>query len=55
VYFGARADYVERSGVISSIITGGRYIPMNDEYEDYDVEHVPAQPRMPPARSGHGT
>lgn len=55
VYFGARADYVERSGVISSIITGGRYIPMNDEYEDYDVEHVPAQPRMPPVHSGHRT
>jgi Ni/Fe-hydrogenase 1 B-type cytochrome subunit len=45
VYFAARADYVERAGVISSIITGGRYIPANDSYEDYDVEKVPAQPR----------
>jgi Ni/Fe-hydrogenase 1 B-type cytochrome subunit len=47
VYFGVRSDYVERTGVISSIITGGRYIPGNDEYEDYDVEQVPAQPRLP--------
>ena len=48
VYFGIRADYVERAGIISSIITGGRYIAANDEYEDYDVERVPAQPRVPP-------
>lgn len=48
VYFGIRADYVERAGIISSIITGGRYIAGNDEYEDYDVEHVPAQPRVTP-------
>jgi Ni/Fe-hydrogenase 1 B-type cytochrome subunit len=47
VYFGIRSDYVERAGVISSIITGGRYIAANDEYEDYDVEQVPAQPRLP--------
>jgi Ni/Fe-hydrogenase 1 B-type cytochrome subunit len=48
VYFGIRADYVERAGIISSIITGGRYIAANDEYEDYDVEQVHAQPRLPP-------
>ena len=47
VYFGIRADYVERAGVVSSIITGGRYIAANEEYEDYDVEQVPAQPRLP--------
>ena len=47
VYFGIRTDYVERTGVISSIITGGRYIAANDEYEDYDIEQVPAQPRLP--------
>ena len=54
VYFGIRADYVERAGVISSIITGGRYIAANEEYEDYDVEQVPAQPRMPTDHVGRG-
>jgi Ni/Fe-hydrogenase 1 B-type cytochrome subunit len=54
VYFGVRSDYVERTGVISSIITGGRYIPGNDEYEDYDVEQVPAQPRLPHEHVGRG-
>ena len=44
VYFSLRADYVDRAGVVSSIITGGRYIPANEEYEDYDVEQVPAKP-----------
>ena len=46
VYFGIRADYVERAGVISSIITGGRYIPANEEYVDLDVEQVTARPRQ---------
>lgn len=45
VYFGVRADYVERAGFVSSMITGGRYIAANEEYEDYDVEQVPARPR----------
>jgi Ni/Fe-hydrogenase 1 B-type cytochrome subunit len=54
VYFGIHADYVERAGVISSIITGGQYIAGNDEYEDYDVEHVPAQPRFPHEHLGRG-
>jgi len=44
IYFGIRADYVERAGVISSIITGGRYIPANEEYVDFDVDQVPARP-----------
>jgi Ni/Fe-hydrogenase 1 B-type cytochrome subunit len=55
VYFGMRADYVERAGVISSIITGGRFIAANDEYEDYDVEKVPAQPRLPEEHVRPGT
>jgi Ni/Fe-hydrogenase 1 B-type cytochrome subunit len=46
VYFGIRSDYVERAGVISSIITGGRYIPANEEYVDFDVEQVPARPHQ---------
>lgn len=55
VYFAVRADYLERTGVVSSIITGGRYIPGNDEYEDYDVEEVPAQPRPATPHAPHGT
>jgi Ni/Fe-hydrogenase 1 B-type cytochrome subunit len=54
VYFSVRADYVERAGVVSSIITGGRFIAANDDYEDYDVEQVPAQPRLPPEHVGRG-
>ena len=54
VYFGLHADYVERAGVISSIITGGQYIAGNDEYEDYDVEQVPARPRYPHEHLAHG-
>jgi Ni/Fe-hydrogenase 1 B-type cytochrome subunit len=54
IYFGVRADYVERAGVVSSIITGGRYIAANDDYEDYDVEEVPAQPRLPGDHVGAG-
>jgi Ni/Fe-hydrogenase 1 B-type cytochrome subunit len=44
VYFAVRSDYVERAGGVSSIITGGRYIPTDETYEDYDVATVPSQP-----------
>lgn len=44
VYFAIRADYVERVGIISSIITGGRVVAVNETYEDFDVEKVPAGP-----------
>ena len=43
VYLSVRSDYVERGGVVSSIITGGRYIPTDRDYVDYDIESVPAQ------------
>lgn len=55
IYFGARSDYVERSGVISSIITGGRYIAGNETYEDYDVDRVPAQPWPLPEHAKRNT
>lgn len=45
VYFAIRSDYVERTGSVSSIITGGRYISTDERYEDYDVSKVPAHPR----------
>lgn len=54
VYLGIRADYVERAGVVSSIITGGRFIPANDEYEDFEIGDVPAQPRLPHEHVGRG-
>lgn len=54
VYFGIHADYVERAGVVSSIITGGQYIAGNDDYEDYDVEQVPAHARYPHEHLPHG-
>jgi len=44
VYFAIRSDYVERAGVVSSIITGGRYISADESYEDYDVSKVPSKP-----------
>jgi Ni/Fe-hydrogenase b-type cytochrome subunit len=44
VYFAIRSDYVERAGVVSSIITGGRYISTDQSYEDYDVGKVPSHP-----------
>jgi Ni/Fe-hydrogenase 1 B-type cytochrome subunit len=44
VYFAIRSDYVERAGVVSSIITGGRYINTDERYEDYDIDSVPSTP-----------
>jgi Ni/Fe-hydrogenase 1 B-type cytochrome subunit len=44
IYFAVRSDYVERAGVVSSIITGGRYISADETYEDFDVGSVPAKP-----------
>jgi Ni/Fe-hydrogenase 1 B-type cytochrome subunit len=44
VYFALRSDYVERAGVVSSIITGGRYIAADESYEDFDTDKVPSSP-----------
>ena len=44
VYFAIRSDYIERSGGVSSIITGGRYISTDETYEDYDISKVPSRP-----------
>lgn len=41
VYFIIRSDYIERVGRVSSIITGGRYVLMDEEYEDCDISNVP--------------
>lgn len=44
LYFAVRSDYIERAGVVSSIITGGRYIAADERYEDFDVDKVPSNP-----------
>ena len=42
VYFVIRSDYVERVGRVSSMITGGRYVSTDEQYDDFDVSEVPA-------------
>ncbi len=37
IYLAVRADYVERAGVISSILTGGRFVASDDQFEDIDL------------------
>ena len=44
VYFAIRSDYVERAGVVSSIITGGRHVSVDQHYEDFDIAKVPSRP-----------
>lgn len=34
IYLAVRADHIERTGVISSIISGGRFVPSDEEFED---------------------
>jgi Ni/Fe-hydrogenase 1 B-type cytochrome subunit len=34
VYLATRADMLERGGTISSIITGGRFVPAGERFED---------------------
>jgi len=36
IYLAIRADHLERTGVISSIISGGRFVPANEQYIDGD-------------------
>jgi Ni/Fe-hydrogenase 1 B-type cytochrome subunit len=36
IYLAIRADLLERSGVISSIITGGRFVPGHEKFVDQD-------------------
>lgn len=44
VYFAIRSDYIERTGAVSSILTGGRYISLDQQYEDFDPDKVPSKP-----------
>jgi len=37
IYLAVRSDYVERAGVVSSIITGGRTVPSDHTFEDFDM------------------
>jgi len=34
VYLAIRADHLERTGVVSSIVSGGRFVPANQEFVD---------------------
>jgi Ni/Fe-hydrogenase b-type cytochrome subunit len=34
LYLAVRADHLERTGVISSIISGGRFVPTDHHFED---------------------
>lgn len=34
VYLSIRADHLERTGVISSIVSGGRFVPSHERFED---------------------
>ena len=34
VYLAIRADLLERSGTISSIVSGGRFVPTDEHYAD---------------------
>jgi Ni/Fe-hydrogenase b-type cytochrome subunit len=36
VYLAIRADHLERTGVISSIISGGRFVPADEKFIDGD-------------------
>lgn len=36
IYLAIRADHLERTGVISSIISGGRFVPTDEKYIDGD-------------------
>lgn len=37
IYLAVRSDYIERGGVVSSIFTGGRFIPSDEQFEDYEA------------------
>jgi Ni,Fe-hydrogenase I cytochrome b subunit len=34
VYLSVRADLLERSGTLSSMVSGGRFVPVEEEYVD---------------------
>jgi Ni,Fe-hydrogenase I cytochrome b subunit len=34
VYLSLRAEIMERTGTISSIVSGGRFVPKDEHYED---------------------
>ncbi len=38
IYLAIRADHLERTGVISSIISGGRFVPAHEQFEDAEPD-----------------
>ncbi len=44
IYLAIRADYIERAGVVSSMLTGGRFVMSHEEFEDCDLGDHPSVP-----------
>lgn len=44
VYLAIRADYIERAGGVSSILTGGRFVESHEKFEDCDLTDHPSVP-----------
>jgi Ni/Fe-hydrogenase 1 B-type cytochrome subunit len=44
VYLAIRADYIERAGGVSSILTGGRFVESHEKFEDFDLGDRPSVP-----------
>lgn len=44
IYLAIRADYMERAGVVSSMLTGGRFVTSHEKFEDCDLGDQPSVP-----------
>jgi Ni/Fe-hydrogenase 1 B-type cytochrome subunit len=44
IYLAVRADYIERAGVVSSMLTGGRFVQSDEQFEDFDLGDHPSTP-----------
>lgn len=44
IYLAIRADYLERAGVVSSMLTGGRFVASHEKFEDCDLGDTPSVP-----------
>jgi Ni/Fe-hydrogenase 1 B-type cytochrome subunit len=44
IYLAIRSDYLERAGVVSSMLTGGRFVASHEKFEDCDLGDQPAAP-----------
>ncbi len=44
IYLAIRSDYLERAGVVSSMLTGGRFVASHEKFEDCDLGDAPSAP-----------